>query len=455
MIFMLKICTNSDINHVDDTYSTCTDLMQIQNRNRLDVSIANNSINYYILQGHPYGFQYEMISSFADYLDVELNIQLTNNIEENIHNLQSETIDIYCADLTVITDRFGKDIVFTMPIMSSSHVLIKRKQPKQITSCISETDTSTKIIYVPKNSIYKSLINSQRSLFALAPVIIEVPNYGSEQLIDAVSEGFIDYTIADYHLARMKSKLLHNIDYSTEIYGNLPLAWAVRACSKQLVDTINNWLTDYITSQEYKFLYHRYISGQFVSKKRTNEFFSNNSNKISQYDAVIKKESKTIDWDWRLVSALIYEESHFRHDLYSTKGAYGIMQFMPHTAERFGVNEESSAEEHIVAGIKYIRHIENFFIESVPDKNERIKFVIASYNIGAGHILDAMALAEKHRRNPSIWDNNTSYFLQMKKHHEYYSDEVVKNGYLNAKSTIQFVKKVLDRYEHFKNMYKE
>ncbi len=129
------------------------------------------------------------------------------------------------------------------------------------------------------------------------------------------------------------------------------------------------------------------------------------------------------------------------------------MQLMPATAERFGVNEESSAEEHIVAGVKYINSLENIFKDKVPKKEERIKFIIASYNIGAGHILDAMALAEKNKKNSAIWENNTAYFLLMKKNSDYYNDEVVKHGHLNAKTTIEFVKKVLNRYSHFKNIY--
>jgi membrane-bound lytic murein transglycosylase F len=279
-------------------------------------------------------------------------------------------------------------------------------------------------------------------------------NYNSEELIDALSDSIIDYTVAEYYLAKYQQKFYGNLDISVSLSDEIPLGWMVRQSSPKLLDYFNGWVEQYQKTIHFKYLYYRYFEQQLVSQKKSSDYFSTKKGKISPYDEIIKKQSKNIGWDWRLVSALIYEESHFQHDLISPAGAYGIMQFMPSTAEIYKVNEESTAEEHLIAGAKYIKSLEKHFEESVPDFHERVKFVIASYNIGPGHIFDAMALARKYHNDCSNWQIVAEY-LQKKNQIEYYTDEVVKHGFMHGRKTVLFVKTVMERYEHFKNHFTE
>jgi len=129
------------------------------------------------------------------------------------------------------------------------------------------------------------------------------------------------------------------------------------------------------------------------------------------------------------------------------------MQMIPVTAENFGVGPESSIEDHIKAGIKFIKFMDDNFRNDVPDSLERMKFVIASYNLGEGHIRDAMALAEKYNRNPQLWANNVEFYLIAKSESRYYMDKVVKLGYCKGIVTSNFVKNILERYEHYKNAF--
>mgnify|MGYP003737859135 CR=1 FL=1 len=85
----------------------------------------------------------------------------------------------------------------------------------------------------------------------------------------------------------------------------------------------------------------------------------------------------------------------------------------------------------------------------IEDKDERIKFILASYNSGPAHILDAMALAEKYGKNPHIWFDNAEYYLAKKNEPEFYKDPVVKYGIFRAKETLRYVPNVLNTYEKF------
>jgi membrane-bound lytic murein transglycosylase F len=131
-------------------------------------------------------------------------------------------------------------------------------------------------------------------------------------------------------------------------------------------------------------------------------------------------------------------------------GAYGLMQVMPSTGRRLGIDIKSSPENNIKAGVMYIRYLQEFFSDKIPDESERLKFIIASYNAGEGNIIDAMKLAEKHGRNPLKWDDNVAYFLLRKTDPVYYNDPVVQFGYCRGYESVNFVSDILTRYSEYK-----
>jgi membrane-bound lytic murein transglycosylase F len=131
------------------------------------------------------------------------------------------------------------------------------------------------------------------------------------------------------------------------------------------------------------------------------------------------------------------------------------MQMMPETARKFGVNPKSSVTDQIKAGLKLKMHIDNFLPAEIKDPEERIKFILASYNAGVYHVLDARNLARKYGKNPNIWSDNVDYYMKLKSKPKYYNDPVVKYGYSRGKETFDFVVEILERYNHYKNIVKD
>ena len=109
------------------------------------------------------------------------------------------------------------------------------------------------------------------------------------------------------------------------------------------------------------------------------QYFKNTSPEETKLRDDITKLWEKIEWDWRLLASLIYQESGFDHSVESWMGARGLMQLMPSTAAEFGLDSISSPEMNIRAGVKYLSWLDKQFEHKVPVKDERKKFVLAAY----------------------------------------------------------------------------
>ena len=171
---------------------------------------------------------------------------------------------------------------------------------------------------------------------------------------------------------------------------------------------------------------------------------------MSTFDGSIKKAAKKIGWDWRLLAALIYQESRFKMDLESEKGAFGLMQLMPSVMNKYGIGYDSSAEEQLEAGGKLITYLDKSLKNRVADSLERVKFVLAAYNAGLGHVYDAQRLAQKYGKSPDLWDDNVDYYILNKS--KYLNDTCCKSGYLRGTQTYRFVEEIMERYSHYQTL---
>ena len=158
-----------------------------------------------------------------------------------------------------------------------------------------------------------------------------------------------------------------------------------------------------------------------------------------------------LNWDWRLLASISYQESRFNPDVVSWAGAEGLMGIMPNTARKLGVtpHELKDPDTGIRTGVDCLRRFRQGF-NTIEDPNEKIKFTLAAYNAGIGHIYDAQRLAEKYGKNPQIWDDNVAEYIRLKNEPEYYNDPVCKHGYLRGSETFAYVKNVLERYAYYK-----
>lgn len=426
------------------------DLPQIIEKGELVVLTLYGSTSYFNYRGQEMGYQYELSEQFAESLGVKLRVEVARNVVELVRMLSEGEGDLIAYPLPVtklLKDTLlycGEDIV-THQVLVQRTLLGKDKMIKDVTELVG------KDIYTTQGNYYDRLVNLNNELGGGINIhLMENDSVSTEDLITMVAKGKIPYTVSDNDLAQLNRTYYPNIDIGVQISYDQRSSWAVRKDCPLLAEAADKWHQENQTSASYTASAKRYFE---ISKAVPySVILSLREGKISVFDDLFKKYAKEIDWDWRLLASLAYTESNFDPTVVSWAGAQGLMQLMPSTARAMGVPEgqEENAEESIKGAVKYIK-LTTKSLNVIPDPNERIKFVLAAYNAGLGHVYDAMALAEKYGKNKYVWENNVEDFILLKSNEEYYNDPVVKNGYFRGVETFTFVREILSRF----NVYKQ
>lgn len=436
------------------------DIDAIVKRGYINALVDNNSISYFIYKGQPMGYEYELLKRLADHLQVDLKIKVTSGIENAIDQLNKGQGDILAFPLTINKSR-KKLIAFTNPHFNTYQVLIQRKPENwqklssdQLSNQVVRLPTQLigKEVHVIEGTSYETRLNNLSEEIG-GDIIVKKDSAGteSEALIEQVASGKIDFTISDHTMARVNAAYYDNLDVSTVLSVPQQIAWGVRQNSPGLNQVINDWLAKIKKEAIFMVIYNRYFKSPRTSLLRMQSDYSSiTGEKLSPYDDIIKDGAKKLNWDWLLLASVVYQESKFINHGESWAGARGLMQLMPETAKHFGVKDLNDPNQNIRAGVKYLQYLNRYWARKIPDENQRLKFVLASYNAGLSHIIDARKLAEKNKKSPMLWEDSVEYFLLKKSESKYYRDPDMLAGYCKCHETVNYVKDVLDRFEEYK-----
>ena len=425
------------------------DLTHMKDSGVLVALTLNSSISYFDYRGEPMGFQYELAKHFAQSLGLKLQMKTARNMEDLVHMLLRGEGDLIAYPLP-ITKEFKDSVDFCGEDIITHQVLVQRNGNKSQKALTNVTELIGKDVYAKPGKHLDRLINLDKELGG-GIRIHEVTNDSitNEDLMMQVANGTIDYTLSDNDLARLNKTYYPNLNTNLAVSFDQRASWAVRKTSPLLSEAADRWHKENMTSPAYKASAKKYFE---MSKRLPHgPILSIKDGKISHFDHLFKKYAKEIDWDWRVIASLAYNESNFDTTAVSWVGAKGLMQLMPNTARAMGIPEgkEHDAEESVKAATKYLNQLARSFTK-VTDPEEKIKFVLGAYNAGIGHVFDAMALAEKYGKNKYVWDDNVDVYILLKSNEDYFNDPVCKNGYFRGRETFNFVKDILGRAEMYK-----
>ncbi len=436
------------------------DLEEIVESDTIIAVTSYSPTSYFLYRGEPMGYNYEMLTKFAEHLDIDLEMRISRSLSDMFEMLETGEIDLIAHNLTVTGSR-ARNFAFTKPLNNTRQVLVQakpdnwRNMPRhEIDQQLirSPLDLAGKSVYVRQGSAYEMrLQHLSEEIGADIDIQVAPDSITSEELISKVADGEIDYTVTDKNLASINESYYPILDIQTEISLPQNLAWAVRKQSEELLAHLNEWLESFQRQTDYYVIYNKYFENRTAYRTRMNsDLLSIHSGRFSWYDGTIQRYSDQIGWDWKLLAALIFEESRFNPNARSGAGATGLMQLMPRTARSFGANNPQDPEQSIRAGTQFIEWLSNYWEREIEDDEQRMKFILASYNTGQGHVQDARRLAREFGdADPDIWTDNVERYMLKKSEREYFNHEVVRHGYSRGQEPVNYVNRIMYIYDHY------
>ena len=384
----------------------------------------------------PSGFEYEMALAFADELGVQLSVKTYDTWEEMVEALNADEGDFIAANLMITPERKAA-VDFSDEYLLIQQQIIVRQNHAPIQSA---QDLTGQTVHVQKGSSAESWLKELQGEGYLFSICTDVPD-DKGSLVEQVIKGNIDIAVSN-DLALEEVRLYCPELVSTGVFtGRYPIAWAVKKGASDLLGEMNQFLQSWETLQQMTQLYTKYnpnkTEKQFgyidvtAFKKRIHVY-------LPRYKHIIQHAADKYGIDWRLIAALIYQESQFNPMATHYRGeASGLMQITRATAERLGVTDISDPYQNIEAGVRYLNKMKNMFPEA--SKEDQIYFCLAAYNIGIAHVKDAQTLASQQGLNPNEW-SDVERVLPLLKDPRYY--RTLRYGYGNGELTVYYVKKI-------------
>jgi membrane-bound lytic murein transglycosylase F len=433
-------------------YTEQENLESIFKKGKLIAICENSTISFFKNRNISLGYEYEILKHIANKLNLKLEVLPFAGAQE-MNRALIENEGHLIADFRVVGNSSPYNFIYTRAHTMSVISLVQRipakrdKNPKPLITNI--YDLEGKTIHVQINSIAHKKLKYFADEYALQLGIVASQDT-RENLLEKLSRGDIEYTVIEREIIAANSQLFDNLDYSLDMSFPYRIAFTLRGNSVELRDTINSILDSFLVSESYAKIFEKYISGDQKNFHRKISLLLMNGTELSRLDKKIKIESAKINWDWRLLSALIYKESRFEAYATSRQGTYGLMQFVPRTGAKHGVFPNSTPEAQIEGGVRYLSFLQRLFPDVSPE--QKPKFVLASYNGGPSHVLDAQCAARHFNEDPNDWAVVSKYLLKLNQA-DIQNLDCIKNGAYNGQAVINYVNAVYDKFYEFCQTY--
>lgn len=416
-------------------------LDRINKSGAITMITRNNPQCYYSYRNQDMGFEYDLAKAFAEYLGVELKVVACKSCSQVLPSLHKKRGHFVAASLTRTPSRFRLGD-FSEEYLAVTQQVLTHKNNRVVNTV---EDLEGKTIHVPGETSYAERLKKLRR--RRLDLTIQVHHGVSpEKLIEDVAKGRIQITVADSNVALLNRRYYPDLRIAFPIGKPLSLCWAVNKGEYALLRKINDFFHKAKEDGTFDEIYKRYYAYpdkfDHLDVKR---FQQRIKTRFPKYEHIIKETCEKYGFDWRLVAALIYQESQFDPQAVSVTGVRGLMQLTLPTAEEMGVKNRLDPHQSIVGGVRYLRRIYNMY-ENTPEP-DRTLIALAAYNVGNGHIQDARIIASESQLNPDKWSvlEKTLPLLRHSKHYK-----TSKFGYCRGTEPVFHVQRIMTYFEILK-----
>jgi len=419
------------------------DMADVKKHRVLRVLTRNNGVSYFLLRGEAAGFDHDLVKRFADGLDVRLQMVVPPSHADLVPWLLQGKGDLIAASYTVTPER-AKQVAFSVPYLDVQELLVQRASEPLLKTLV---DLQGRRIRVRSGSSYQATLERLRSKGAGFTIELARPDEETEQLIAEVAAGEVDLTVADSHLYQAERV------WRTDVVAAFPLepgekkhlAFAVRPKDRELKAALDRYVRQTYRGLEYNLSWKRYFEDSRVATELRAQD-AGTLQGLSTYDSLFRKYAQQYGFDWRLLAAQAYQESRFDPQARSLAGAVGLFQVLPRTARELGFQKLDDPEDCAHAGIKHLSRLADRLETTLPVQ-QRMRFALAAYNAGWGHLADARQLARARKLDPDKWFKNVERAMLLLSQPAVFAH--AKHGYVRGTEPVRYVSEIQTRYENY------
>ncbi len=443
-------------------------LTQIKARGYLRVATLVSPTIYVPDKNHPQGLEYDLVTRFAEQLGLSVRFIVAKNIDEAYALVAHNQADFAAAGLVVNPDReaefrYGpsylsvrRQLIYraglnkpeglqdlgnaTLAVeagSSSQNWLLSQTQPHSLLASNPAAGSQE----AATQETASQATGSQTENLPDSPYAIRIQVEPSGlRTLEALEQGKVDYAIVLSHQALLGQKMSDKIRVATDLGPPVSFAWAFsRLADRSLYDAAVGFFNTLRQNGELRTLIDRhYAQFEQLDRKLAQNFLDDVEKRISPYLSAFKTAGKKYQIDWRLLAAMAYQESKWQPNAESNKGAYGMMQITPPTAQSIGLNNPGNPTENILAAAKYLDQLRDQVDDQAPEP-DRTYLAMAAYNIGIGHLNDALTLTRQQGANPDRWRDVRPRLLQLADPTVY---RKLKAGYAQGEQTVRYVENI-------------
>ena len=410
-------------------------LDKIKEKKTLNVVLLNAPSTYFIGPDGPSGFEYDLLKAYAVSLDVELKIIPAHTVKEALEYIGKDGIDIVSASLTKTPRReelynFGPSYFEVQEqVVCYRGMLGTSKFPRDV-----EDLEGLEIVVGENTSYYETVQSLVTDGFDINVSVTS--EYSTEELLEMVSNHQIDCTIADSNIYSINLKYFPDIAMAFSISGREQLAWVLPKNAVKLEANMYSWLNSFVqTGKMTRLKDHYYSYILFFDYYNIKMYYKRIKLRLPKYEKFFKREGTRFGIPWTLLASVSYQESHWNPKAKSFTGVRGMMMLTRHTAKMLGIKNRLDPEQSIAGGARHLKHMMKSVAKGVEGE-DRLKYALAAYNVGGGHIQDAMGLAKKLGLNQNVW-SDLKIVLPLLSQKKYY--KTLKYGYARGSEPVKYV----------------
>ena len=413
------------------------DLKRILEKNKVTFVTRLGPTTYYEIKNKKFGYHYSIMKEFADFIDVDLSIKVVNNIADARKMISSREADII-SGWNIID--FDKDIKTSYPYNRVDYVIVAKSNISR-GSNIEDKLLNNHIHAIESHVIMNMDTDRERKLKYSYKIW---QDKSIDDLLRMLNDNEIIFLFMSSDEFKILSKYYRDIKIVQRHSINEAEYWVLpHNVGSGMQNKISEFFNVMIDTNRLAGIYQNFFGQQQHSFVGSKIFIKDLLEVFPTYEFFFKEASKLFNFDWRLIASIGYQESRWRKNAVSYTGVKGIMMLTKDTAKEVGVEDRKDPRNSIFGGVKYLRSIYNR-IDYELDEKEKKWFAIAAYNIGLGHVEDAVKLATKDSVEIRKWSDIEPYILMLSQS-QYYRQ--TKYGYARGWETVKYVQNIKQYYD--------